>query len=151
MPCLLKDQPLRVRFTPKGVVHAASYRRYGGFSYYHCASKRFKNIPEHEVVQIACRWREPKEDLSKFLVSNKEKITCKACIKRMGMDDGPESPERYVIRRKSDGKFMKNTYSRCSGWSDSITDAFFFRKRYTAVGKCRNPDMEVRRVKIILE
>jgi len=147
MSCLAdRDQPLRVRLSKDGVVHAAAYRNFGGFtrysysSYNHnsdTAESREEYVPKQKRIEIACRWRFPKKDMSKLLISNAENITCKSCMKRMGMVEGPISPKRYVVLNKDTGEYMKNTSSRCSGWSESLSDAFFFRTEHTAKDKCR--------------
>jgi len=131
-----KDRPLRVQLTKGGVIHAATYRDYGGFTRYIHNEQRGEYVPKQKRLEIACRWKAP--ILSKdHLVPNTTHITCKSCMKRMGMSEGPVSPKRYVVRRIDTGEFMKNTASRCSGWSDSLTDAFFFRTEHTARDKCK--------------
>lgn len=137
MLCLAnKDQPLRVKLAENGVVHAAAYRDFGGFTRW--APSGSKWVPKQKQLEIACRWRAPRKDLEKFLVSRtKNNITCKSCMKRMGMLEGPISPERYVVRRIDSDEFLKNTNSRCSGWSDNLSDAFFFRTKHTAMAKCK--------------
>lgn len=140
MPCLInKDQPIRVRLSKTGVIHAAAYRDYGGFTQWtHTRdSKGSIYVPRQKRLQIACRWGNMKIPLDKFIVPNTTPITCKSCMKQMGMVEGPVSPKRYVVRNIKTGEFMKNTSSRCSGWSDSLTDAFFFRTEYTAKDKCK--------------
>ena len=137
MYCLAnKDQPVRIRLTKGGVVHAAAYSDYGPFTRYQHSTGRSEYVPKRKVLQIACRWK-TLEGLDKFIVPNTEKITCKSCMKRMDMVEGPVSPKRYVVRNKDTGEFMKNTSSRCSGWSESLTDAFFFRTEHTARAKCK--------------
>ena len=137
MYCLAdKDQPLRVRLTKSGVVHAAAYRNYGGFTQWYQGDNRSEYVPKQKRLEIACRWRRP-GTLDEFLVPNTEKITCKSCMKRMGMVEGPISPKRYVVHNKDTGEYLKNTNTRCSGWSDSLSDAFFFRTEHTAEDKCK--------------
>lgn len=184
MPCIYGDQPLRVRLTKNGVVHAASYQEFGGFSRYNSKTGEHTQVPKRKYISVVCRrwkWAEEPKDLKSKLISNKEKITCKSCQERMGLTDKPLSPKRFVVRRKSDGKFLKNTNTRCTSWSDSVTDAFFFKREHTAASKCKtgrykvgtrfltysewqaagrpnreyvriyDPDLEVKTVKITLE
>jgi len=138
-----KDQPLRLRFTPKGVVHAGSYQDYGGFTRYlykpslSGTGQQTEYVPKQKVVRIACRWKDPKPDMENYIISNQTQITCKACMLRMDMVEGPVSPKRFVVRNTETGEFLKNTTSRCSGWSDSLSDAFFFRTEHTAKSQCK--------------
>lgn len=142
MGCIHGDQPLRIKLTPGGVTHAGSYQDYGGFhrtKYHHLhgteASREW--VPKQKRVIQACRrWRNQKE-LANHLVANSNEITCKSCMKLMGLIEEPVSAERYIIRKISTGEFYKNTTSRCTPWSDSVYDAFFFRKEHTAVQKCK--------------
>ena len=47
MYCLAdKDQPLRVRLTKSGVVHAAAYRNYGGFTQWYQCDNRSEYVPK---------------------------------------------------------------------------------------------------------
>jgi hypothetical protein len=135
-----KDQPIRVRTSKKGVVHGAAYQNYGGFTRYRGAERMGEKdageyVPKQQRLTLACRWKKPK-GLEEFIVPNTEQITCKQCMKRMGMIEGPIAPKRFVVRRLDTGEFMKNTNSRCSGWAESLTDAFFFRREHTAKMKC---------------
>lgn len=119
MRCLInKDQPLRVQISKGGVIHAAAHTK------------------DPKKLSIACRWESLEEPFKGYLVSNTTSITCKACMKRIGMYENPESPKRYIVRKIDSGEFLKNTNSRCSIWSNSVSDAFFFRKKHTARNKC---------------
>jgi len=134
MPCIYGDQELRVQLTKGGVIHAGTYQNFGGFTRHDWKSGVTEFIPKRRGIRIACSWDEIPESK---LVDKKEKITCKNCMKRMGLDESPLSPQRFVVRRKDTGEFMKNTGTRCSGWSNSITDAFFFKRKHTALDKCK--------------
>jgi len=96
MPCLMTDQPLRVRLTKTGVVHAGAIQDYGGFTRSTYAGPGIrgtsKYVPKQKRVAIACKWRMPEEGYSEHVISNKENITCKSCMKKIGMmDDIPLS------------------------------------------------------------
>jgi hypothetical protein len=142
MSCLYGDQPLRIQLSKNGVIHAGSYQNYGGF-----LRSRFDPIngvlsgsewvPEKKQINIACRHMKYGESLEHKKISNKKKITCKSCMKLMGLLDEPLSTDRFVVRRKDTGEFFKNTNTRCTSWSDSVYDAFFFKRRHTAEGRCK--------------
>ncbi len=186
MPCIYGDQPLRIKLTEKGVTHAGAYYDYGGFNRtkYDPTSgvaRTREYVPKQKRVRMVCRWRGVPENLDEYVVSNKNKITCKQCQKLMGLTETPLATDRFVVRKKSTGEFGKNTSTRCTPWSDSLNDAFFYKRRHTAEDKCKmyryevdgklitygewaaagrpkhslrrvsNPDLEVKTVKIRLE
>ena len=61
----------------------------------------------------------------------------------MGMDETPLAAQRFIVRKKSTAEFFKNTSTRCSPWSDSVTDAFMFKRKHTAQDKCKTGRYEV--------
>ena len=127
MPCLLnKDQPLRVKLSKNGVTHAGDYFTTRAYTQYSAANRDGEKIPSREVVRIACSWKNVGKSK---VVSNKEPITCKNCMKAMGMVDGPVFPDRFVIQNTETGEFFKNTRSRCSVWSADVTDAWFYKRK----------------------
>jgi hypothetical protein len=137
MPCLLnKDQPLRVQLSKNGVVHAGDWTTEGGgYRYtYHAHGRTEEKVPLAKKIRVACKWRgvDPK-----FEISNKESITCKSCMKAMGMIEGPVFPKRYVVRRKDTGEFYKKTASRCSVWAPDLIDAWFFKRQADALNYCK--------------
>ena len=163
MPCLLNtDQPLRVQLSNNGVIHAGRFyttRPHTSITWVGEAENRIEHYhPAKEVVQIACSWKDTSEEK---IVSNNKSITCKNCMKRMGMVEGPIFPTRFVVRKKDTGEFYKNTTTRCSEWADDISDAFLFKRECDALRHCTNqryrsggvinPNKEVKKVKIILE
>ena len=126
MPCLLNtDQPLRVQTAKGGVIHAGDYHHFHGRHIWR-SGRKGEYIEPHEGVRIACSWKEvPKSKV----VDNRNAITCKNCMKKMGMDESAVFPDRYVIRRKDTGEFFKNTRSRCSMWSKDLSDAWFYKRK----------------------
>jgi len=134
MPCLLdKDQPLRVQTSKGGVIHAGDYHIFGGYTSWNSLTGK-KNIPREEDVRTACSWKRVSKSK---IVSNKKPITCKNCMKKIGMVEGPVFPDRFVVRRKDTGEFFKNTRSRCSVWADDLTDAWFYKRRGDAMRKIK--------------
>ena len=137
MSCVFGDQPLRLQLSKNGVIHAGSYQSYGGFKRWHRETNEYENVPVQKRIRVVCsRWR-PGERLEKFLVSSQENITCKDCMKLMGLIEEPLAGDRFVIRKKSTGEFYKNVTTRCTMWADNITDAFFFKRKHTAEAKCK--------------
>lgn len=133
MPCLLSnDQPLRVQLSKGGVIHAGDHHHYTERRLWKGGSRLDEVIPAHTGIRIACSWREIPLDKE---VSKKKTITCKNCMKRMGMIEGAVFPDRFVVRRKDTGEFFKNTRSRCSVWSEDISDAWFYKRRGDAEKK----------------
>ena len=180
MSCVFGDKPLRIQLSRGGVIHAGSYEDYGGFTRGFGENREY--VPKQKRVSIVCRWRGLPDNLDQYLVSNDHEITCKTCQKQMGLIEEPLAKDRFIIRKKSTGEFFKNTSTRCTSWSDSITDAFFFKRRHNAQEKCKHyrfetedgrlltyneyiqlgrppytgrrvidPDLEVKKVKFILE
>ena len=110
MPCLLNaDQPLRVQLSNNGVIHAGRFhttRPHTSVTWSGRVDDHFERTehPAKEVVQIACSWKDTSEEK---IVSNNKSITCKNCMKRMGMVEGPIFPTRFVVRKK-DGNIYSN-------------------------------------------
>ena len=179
-----KDQPLRVQFTEKGVVHAGEYGIFGGEHKTIWGERdengrlKTKKMPQRKGIRIACSWKEVPLSAE---VSNRKTITCKNCMKKMGMVEGPVFPDRWVIRRKDTGEFLKNTSSRCTAWSEHVIDAWFWKRKGDAKKRCKtgrwvdnqgrphklqkyedgkglyeyewivDPNLEIKRVKVTLE
>ena len=121
-----KDYDMRVQIG-NGKVHGARMSEYGGFTRYMMGGDR-ERIPVQNVVSIACKWKHIPED-SPHITDKRKTITCKNCQKAMGMAEGAVFPDRFVIRKKDTGEFYKNTRSRCSVWSEDISDAWLWKRK----------------------
>jgi hypothetical protein len=140
MACIYGDQPLRIQKAKDGVIHAGSYQDYGGFTsmVYNRETGRSENkfIPKRKRISIVCSRYSRDDTVESDLVENTHSITCKSCLKLMGLIDDSENAKRFVIVSKETGEFYKNTSTRCSVWSESIYEAFFFKRKGTAEAKC---------------
>lgn len=133
MACIFGDQPERVQMSPKGVVHAASYINVGGF-YIHKWKEEDVWIPKEKKLFLACK-RASGNVLRKWIVNRNTPITCKNCLKAMGLLDEQET-KRYVVFNTKTKEFFKNTNSNCSQWSEDIYESFLFRREHTAEQQC---------------
>jgi len=136
MVCILKqDHPLRVQFGPGLVVHAARQDMYGGFYRYRYTSSESELVPKRKIVCIPCKNRYSLKEQGLFadnyLVPNTTPITCKLCLKRLGMSEEKASPVRYVIIDNETGEYYKHARYSCS-WVQDMLDATLYKMRHPA-------------------
>lgn len=129
MPCLIsKDQPLRIRMTAKGVVHAGDMEFRAAYT-----DGLGDKIPSRYVPVRVCRYGSVPYHT---VIKPQTQITCKACMKMMGILEEPVFPKRYVVQEVSTGAFFKNTDSRCTSWSNALSDAFLYKHEHQARKRC---------------
>ena len=133
MACIFGDQPERVQMSPTAVVHAASYINVGGHNVYRWREGNTW-VPKEKKLFLACK-RTSNNIQEKWIVSRNTPITCKHCLKAMGLLDEQET-KRYVVFNIKTKEFFKNTNSNCSQWSEDIYESFLFRREHTAEQQC---------------
>jgi hypothetical protein len=112
--CSIKrDYPMRVQFGKGLAVHAAY------------ASAAYKESPR---IYIACCY---KKISASDVISNTNKITCKSCMKQMGILDEKASPVRYIVKDNETGQYLKKG-SYCIGWVDDPTNATLYKMKHVA-------------------
>jgi hypothetical protein len=144
--CVLKqDHPFRIQFGPNLVVHAAREYTYGGFyrsTYKYNSGNRSKEyIPEQKRITLACsrgawKYTETDENMKNYLVPNNTPITCKSCLKKLGMDEDYEpSNVRYVVKDNETEEYYRHGYG-CS-WVENILDATLYKVKHGAENHTR--------------
>ena len=130
MACIFGDQPERVRISAKGAVHAAAYVKTGGYKSY--ASGNW--IPIVEKLRIACK-RTLNDIPERWIISRNTSITCKHCLKAMGLLTGPEI-KRYIVYNTKTEEFFRNTNTRFTQWTEDINDSYLFKNKHAAEDRC---------------
>ena len=126
----IPDHPIRVQFGKGLVIHAARKETCGGYDRrdYTGPGVKIIHISEREVVRIACRWEDiPKE----YVVKNTTPITCKQCLKALGMFEKEASPKRFVVKRRDTGEYFQKK-RHCPKWVDNILDATMYKVKPAA-------------------
>ena len=137
--CILKeDHPLRVQFGPGLVIHAAREYIYGGYTRY-IPGGGSERIPEQKRVTVACGGavsrlydRKDSRYVSDYLVPNTTPITCRNCLRRLGMDeDYKASNVRYVVFNNKTEEYYRHSRYSCS-WVNHMLDATLYKVKPAA-------------------
>lgn len=153
-----QDYPYRMVVAKGGVVHAAciEYRRgHTTYTYKAKGEKGFrKEIPPRDVYTRACKW----EDIGlaegeEMLVASSTEITCKQCLKAMGIVEARASAERYAVMEAESGKFFKKSARWCKDpWVSDILNATLYQMRSAAERVAGSSGKRVvKTVKLIVE
>lgn len=122
-----KEFPKRVKTHSGKVIHAARITISAPYTYYsneHGAITR----PEKKTVFTAC-YQTPTNSLQE--VDNTEVITCKKCMKAMGMLDKATFTKRYVLCEIESGYFFRKAGYR-KNWVNNFADATLYKVRAAA-------------------
>lgn len=137
MQCPFGDQNLRIQLAPGGVIHCGAVHTVGPYTKYRMDPLTGKmadiKVDRYQEVRMTCKQQECSRGK---LVDSSTPITCKHCLKKISLgEDAPVSPQRFVVLNTKTKKYFKNNSTRCSPWSDFITDAFLFKAKHTAEDK----------------
>jgi len=132
-----KDYDLRVRYSENGVVHAAYKHTIGPFKTWRgLESGGMEEKPAREVVAIACKrigFSNPGVN-EEHLVPSTHKITCKNCLRVMGVIKPKPTPVRYVVMDSKTGEYLKRERGFCKNpWVENIFDATLYKSRPAAI------------------
>ncbi len=133
-----------VKKTKGGVVHAAAKQTRGAYTSY---TRRYSvhtgqvidsektKVPSHEVVRIACSWRDLEVEA---IIETVGPITCKRCLMALGYIEPVISSERFVLYNKQTKTYYKKSYPCNDRWVDDINAATLYKVKPAAVsaGKC---------------
>jgi len=137
--CILKeDHPLRVRFGPGLAVHAAQEYTFGGFQRF-VTGGGLVTVPEQKRITIACGgipsrlYEKGSANIKrKHIMPNTTSITCKKCLKALGMDDEYKpSTTRYVVYDNEAEEYYRHSRYSCS-WVKHMLDATLYKVRAAA-------------------
>jgi hypothetical protein len=133
----IKDYDLRVRYHDGGVVHAAYKHTIGPYKTWRgLGSGGMEEKPAREVVAIACKrvgFSNPGVN-EEHLVSNKNEITCKNCLRVMGVITPKTTSARYVVVDTKTGMYLKRGRGFCKDpWVEDVLDATIYRSKPAAI------------------
>ena len=132
----IKDYDLRVQYHDGGVVHAAYKHTIPKHTTWMGLGRKGIEVPAHETVAIACKRPDFSNDgvNEAHLVPSKNEITCKNCLRVMGIIKPKPTPVRYVILNTETGEYLKRERGFCkSPWVENIFDATLYKSRPAAV------------------
>lgn len=136
----VKDYDLRVQYKEGGVVHAAYKHTVPKHSTWTGLDRRSIEVPAREVVAIACKrvgFSNPGVN-EVHLVPSNNKITCKNCLRVMGIIKAETTPARYVVVDTKTSMFLKRARGFCKDpWVEDILDATIYKSRPAAVNQTK--------------
>lgn len=133
----VKEYDMRAQLTSGGVVHAAYKHTIGPYTTYSWGNREGTKVPQQEGVFLACRRRmlRIEDSLSeKDILPKNTAVTCKNCLKVMGITAEEPTPTRYIVIDTKTGMYFKKTRNFCSDpWVDDVLDATIYKSQSAAV------------------
>ncbi len=129
------DWDKRFQLSKDGVVHAArtiNVKTTVQYKYNYTSHKqeRVGTVPAHDRLMSACSTYWSKDPNDFMEVANTTEITCKNCMKAMGIKPTvAPSNKRYVLMEVASGYFYKNGGYSTSVWQDDVMNATLYKTK----------------------